>query len=386
MNIAVINSGSSSIKFQLFCMDTEDVLAHILIEKIGEFTSVTTLKYKDKKFILTSIIKDHQTGLESIISLLSEHKLLTDFSSLDAIGHRVVHGGEEFTKATLIDESVIRKICELIPLAPLHNKANLEGILVARKKAPLVPQIAVFDTAFHSNMPEEAFLYAIEYKMYEKHKIRRYGFHGSSHAYVLSQVAKELGKREAQLNIITLHLGNGSSACAIENGQSIDTSMGFTPLEGLMMGSRSGDIDPAIVLYMQRELGLSVDEVDNLLNKKSGLIGICGNNDVRTILEDSSDKPKLAINMMTRRIKKYIGSYMALLPRIDAIVFTGGIGENSSLIREKILDNFPFGIELEINKNNNNSTLISTKSSKVKVMVIKTNEELYIAQESLGVL
>lgn len=386
MNIAVINSGSSSIKFQLFCMDTEDVLAHILIEKIGEFTSVTTLKYKDKKFILTSIIKDHQTGLESIISLLSEHKLLTDFSSLDAIGHRVVHGGEEFTKATLIDESVIRTIGELIPLAPLHNKANLEGILVARKKAPLVPQIAVFDTAFHSNMPEEAFLYAIEYKMYEKHKIRRYGFHGSSHAYVLSQVAKELGKREAQLNIITLHLGNGSSACAIENGQSIDTSMGFTPLEGLMMGSRSGDIDPAIVLYMQRELGLSVDEVDNLLNKKSGLIGICGNNDVRTILEDSSDKPKLAINMMTRRIKKYIGSYMALLPRIDAIVFTGGIGENSSLIREKILDNFPFGIELEINKNNNNSTLISTKSSKVKVMVIKTNEELYIAQESLGVL
>jgi len=253
----------------------------------------------------------------------------------------------------------------LIPLAPLHNPANLEGIVVVKKVASDVKQVAVFDTAFHSSMPKEAYLYAIPYEMYEKHKIRRYGFHGSSHSYVLKQVAKELNRSVPQLNIITLHLGNGASACAIENGKCIDTSMGFTPLEGLVMGSRSGDIDPAIVIYMQRELAFSFDEVDTILNKKSGLVGICGDNNVREIIESKDEKSKLALSMMVRRIQKYIGAYMALLGRVDAIVFTGGIGENSKYIRERVLGNSFF--------------------KDIKVLVIKTNEELEIANECLRV-
>jgi len=341
MKIAVINSGSSSLKFKLFDMETGDVLKTILVEHIGE---------KNSK------IKNHHDALESID---------VDLNLVDAIGHRVVHGGEEFKKSILIEERVIKTIQELIPLAPLHNPANLEGILVAINKAPSVPQIAVFDTAFHSIMPPEAYLYAIPYEMYEKHKIRRYGFHGTSHSYVLKQTAIKLQKDARELNIITLHLGNGASICAIENGISIDTSMGFTPLEGLIMGSRSGDIDPAIIFYMQRELGLSVDEVDSMLNKKSGLLGICGNNDVRAIIETNDEKSKLALDMMIRRIKKYIGSYMALLGRVDAIVFTGGIGENSSYIRDRVLENV---------------------RHESKILVIKTDEELEIAMECLGVL
>jgi acetate kinase len=363
MKIAVINSGSSSIKFQLFEMENEEVLASVMLEKIGEFSSITTLKYDDKKVVITSVIKNHHDGLENIMKLLSENNILESFSSLDAIGHRVVHGGEEFTKSSIINEKVISKIKELIPLAPLHNPANLEGIVVTRKKAPFVKQVAVFDTAFHSSMPEVAYMYALPYEMYKKHKIRRYGFHGTSHAFVMKQTAKELKKDVSELNIITLHLGNGASVCAIQNGKSIDTSMGFTPLEGLVMGSRSGDIDPAIVIHMQRELNLSFDEVDNILNKKSGLIGICGDNDVRSILTSDDKKAKLALLMMIRRIKKYIGAYMALLPKLDAIVFTGGIGENSEYIRDNVMD----GINI----------------NDAKVLVIKTDEELEIARECI---
>lgn len=368
MKIAVINSGSSSIKFQLFEMSesSSEVLAHILLEKIGEFSSQTTLEFGDKKVNITSVIKDHHDGLEEIIALLAKHEILKDFTSLDAIGHRVVHGGEEFKEATLIDEKVIKTIESLIPLAPLHNPANLEGILVARKKAPFVKQVAVFDTAFHSHMPKEAYMYAIPYEMYEKHKIRRYGFHGTSHSYVMKKTAELLKKDVKELNLITLHLGNGESACAIKNGVSIDTSMGFTPLEGLVMGTRSGDLDPAIIFYMQRELGMSVDEVDKMLNKKSGLLGISGNNDVRSLIDSDDEKSELALNMMIRRIKKYIGSYMAILGRVDAVVFTGGIGEHSSYVRDAVLDNgFAKGI---------------------KVFVVETDEELEIANECLNVL
>ena len=377
MKIAVINSGSSSIKFQLFHLPQDEhhsefgvpkgkVLSHVLVEKIGEFSSTTTLDYEDKQVVITSVVKNHHDALEEIISLLAKHEILKDFTSLDAVGHRVVHGGEEFKTATLIDEKVIKTIESLIPLAPLHNPANLEGILVARKKAPFVKQVAVFDTAFHSHMPQEAYIYALPYEMYEKHKIRRYGFHGTSHSYVMKKAAESLKKDVKDLNLITLHLGNGESACAIKSGVSIDTSMGFTPLEGLVMGTRSGDIDPAIILYMQRELGMSVDEVDKLLNKKSGLLGISGNNDVRSLIESDSEKSKLALDIMIRRIKKYIGSYMALLGRVDAIVFTGGIGEHSSYIRDAVLDN-------DFAKN-------------IKTLVIETNEELEIANECLGVL
>lgn len=342
MKIAVINSGSSSLKFKLFEMDTKEVLKSILVENIGE---------------LDSNIKNHHEALESID---------IDFSSIDAIGHRVVHGGESFKESTLIDENVIDKIKELIPLAPLHNPANLEGIIVCKNHVPNIPQIAVFDTVFHATIEKEAYLYALPYEMYEKYKIRRYGFHGTSHSFVAKESAKVLNKDLKELNLITLHLGNGASACAIENGKSIDTSMGFTPLEGLVMGSRCGDIDPAIVIYMQRELGMSSDEVDKLLNKESGLLGICENNDVRKIIESRDEKSNLAIDMMVRRIQKYIGSYMALLGYVDAIVFTGGIGENSEYIRERVLESILF-------KN-------------IKVLVIKTDEELEIAESCLDSL
>jgi len=342
MKIAVINAGSSSLKFKLFDMKTQEILKSVNIEHIGEEGAV---------------FNNHHEALENID---------IDFSSLDAIGHRVVHGGEEFSESVLIDGEVLDIIDKLSTLAPLHNPANLEGIKVAQKKVPNTPHIAVFDTAFHATMPKEAYLYALDYKMYEKHNIRRYGFHGTSHAYISKETAKILDKDINELNLITLHLGNGASACAIENGKSIDTSMGFTPLEGLIMGSRSGDIDPAIVLYMQRELGLSVDEVDRTLNKESGLLGICGENDVRNILNSNDEKAKLALDMMIRRIQKYIGAYMALLGQVDAIVFSGGIGENSTYIREKVLALQMF--------------------SGIKSLVIKTNEELEIANECLRVL
>lgn len=342
MNVAVINAGSSSLKFKLFDMTKKETLQTINIEHIGEEGSE---------------FKNHHEAIKSIG---------IDFSSIDAVGHRVVHGGEKFNKSVLIDAKVINEIDKLSTLAPLHNPANLEGILVAMKKAPSTPHIAVFDTAFHSSMPQDAYMYALPYEMYDKYKIRRYGFHGTSHSYVLKEAATILKKDTNELNLITLHLGNGASACAIKNGKSVDTSMGFTPLEGLIMGSRSGDIDPAIVLYMQRELGMSVDEVDMLLNKKSGLVGICGDNDLRNIIESADEKAKLALDMMIRRIQKYIGSYMVLLERVDAIVFTGGIGENSTYIKDKVLESQMF--------------------HGIKSLVINTNEELEIANECLRVL
>ncbi|MBN2782495.1 MAG: acetate kinase [Campylobacterales bacterium] len=330
MRVAVINSGSSSIKFKLFEMPTKEVLSSKLLERV----------------------KSHHDGLVEIFA---------DVGEVDAIVHRVVHGGEDFHSTTLIDDEVIEKIENLIPLAPLHNPANLEGIKIAKEMFKTTPQFAVFDTAFHNSIKKEGYIYPLSLEMYEKHKIRRYGFHGSSHSYVAKEGAKMLAKDLSELNLITLHLGNGASACAIKNGKSIDTSMGFTPLEGLVMGSRCGDIDPAIVLYMQRELGLSVDEVDMELNKHSGLLGLCGNNDVREIIDADDEKSNLAIDVMVRRIQKYIGSYMVLLEDVDAIIFTGGIGENSAYIRDRVMDN-------KILK-------------EIKHLVIKTDEELEMAQE-----
>ncbi|MDD2789965.1 MAG: acetate kinase [Sulfurimonas sp.] len=342
MKIAVINSGSSSLKLKLFDMQTGEVLLSKHIQNIGEEGSA---------------IQTHHEAIKS---------LGVDFKSLDAVGHRVVHGGAAFNEAMHINEEVIETIRRLIPLAPLHNPANLEGILVCQKKAPDTPQIAVFDTAFHANMPKEAFLYALPLEMYEQHKIRRYGFHGSSHAYVSKKASEILGKDLSELNLITLHLGNGASACAVEKGVSIDTSMGFTPLEGLVMGSRCGDIDASIVVYMQRKLGMSIDEIDALLNQKSGLLGISGISNVRILEETQTPNARLALDMMIRRVQKYIGGYMALLGHVDAIVFTGGIGENSVVIRERILASELF--------------------ANIKSLVIKTDEEFEIAIECLGVL
>jgi len=342
MRVGVINSGSSSLKFKLIQTETKEILFSQLIEHIGE---------KDSK------IQNHHEALES---------LEVDFSQLDAIGHRVVHGGESFSGPVLIDESVEREIESLIGLAPLHNGANLEGIRVARQKTPNIPQVAIFDTAFHTTMPQEALLYALPYEMYAKHNIRRYGFHGTSHAYLVKEAACTLLKDVECVNLITLHLGNGASACAVKNGKSIDTSMGFTPLEGLIMGTRSGDIDPAIVLYMQKTLQMSIDEVEETLNMYSGLMGICDENDVRTIVERRDVKAQLALKMMVRRIQKYIGAYLAILEDVDAIVFSGGVGENSQYIREAVMSSKLF-------KN-------------IKLLVIETNEELEIANEVVEVL
>lgn len=387
MKIAVINSGSSSIKFKLYLMPQSEVLAHLHVEKIGEESSKITFKYADKKEVFEYKIDTHHAGLKFINEILGEYHIIEHFSSLDAIAHRVVHGGDFFKSATMIDEDVICKIRELIPLSPLHNRANLEGILVSLKKAPSVPQIAVFDTSFHSTLPKEAYLYALPYELYEKHKIRKFGFHGISHAFVMKKVAQQMQKNQNELNIITLHLGNGSSACAIQNGKSIDTSMGFTPLEGLVMGSRCGDIDPQIVIHLQKVLGYSVDEVEELLNRRSGLIGLCGEIDLREILQREDELSHVALNMMSRRVKKYIGSYMALLGRVDAIAFCAGIGENSSHVREKILKNLElFGIELDIEANEKSLTKISKPTSKIEVFVIKTDEELEIALEAEALL
>jgi acetate kinase len=336
MKVAVINAGSSSLKVKLFDMKNQELLDSFLVEHIAQEGGVTT----------------HKEALES---------LDIDFTDIDVVGHRVVHGGEFFHSSVEIDDEVIKKITQLNPLAPLHNPANLEGIKLMQEKLPLIKQVAVFDTAFHATMPEEAYLYAIEYALYEKHHIRRYGFHGISHSYLLEQSAKILNKESRELNLITLHLGNGASACAIEKGKSIDSSMGFTPLEGLVMGTRSGDIDPAIVLYMQRELGYSIEEVDKTLNKKSGLLGIAKSNDLREIIEQDREEGRLAIKMMLRRVQKYIGAYLALLGEVDAIVLSGGIGENSTLVQESIK-------EFKILKDK-------------KVLVIPTDEEFQIAKE-----
>jgi len=343
MNIAVINAGSSSLKCKVFEMPQKKLLYAKTIEHIGESGSE---------------IKNHHDALNA---------LDIDFSSLDAIGHRVVHGGEKFRTSCMIDDEVKTAIKELITLAPLHNPANLEGIEVAFKEAKEIPQIAVFDTAFHTTMPQEAYIYALPYDLYEKHAVRRYGFHGTSHSYLAKTAAEILDKPLEELNIVSLHLGNGASACCVKNGKSIDTSMGFTPLEGLVMGSRSGDIDPQIVIYLQKVLSLSLAEVDTLLNKKSGLLGICGENDVREIVEKQEKHAELAVKIMVRRIQKYIGSYLVLLEgNIDALVFSGGIGENSQIIREKVLDNAMF--------------------KDIKSLVIKTDEELEIANECYKIL
>jgi len=337
MRVAVINSGSSTLKFKLFEMPS----AKVLHEQLLEFKAGDTISQEIEK-------------------------LDVDFSKVDVIGHRVVHGGEQFVQPVIIDDAVINAVEALIPLAPLHNRANLAGIKSIQKKFAHIPQVAVFDTAFHASLKKEAYLYALPYDLYEKEQIRRYGFHGSSHSYLLKAAAKKLAKEPQKTNIITLHLGNGASACAIKNGKSVDTSMGFTPLEGLVMGTRSGDIDPAIVTYLERELGYSYETVDSMLNKKSGLFGLCGESDVRTILNAGDEKSKLAIDIMVRRIQKYIGAYMILLEDIDAIVFSGGIGEHSEYIRELVMDN-------KIIKN-------------IKALVIETDEELEIANECLRVL
>jgi acetate kinase len=396
MKILVINSGSSSIKYQLFDMTAKTVLASGVVEQIGEAESRLTHHTRNRKGEMEEIVNaepvaDHQQGFQLIGAVLSESGAVQDNKELFGIGHRVVHGGEEFKEPTLIDKKVIDTIRRLIPLAPLHNPANLLGIEVAMQSAPQVPQVAVFDTAFHHSIPVHAFRYAIPQDLYEAHHVRRYGFHGTSHHYVAKQAAKLMNRSLDSLNLITLHLGNGASATAVKGGISIDTSMGMTPLEGLIMGTRSGDIDPAIIFYLKRKTGLARDEVESILNKESGLKGICGVNDMRQIEElarDGNPQAKLAIEMVCYRIKKYIGAYDAVLGRLDVLVFTAGIGEKSPLIRAGSCQGLAhLGIEVDPDKNNRKSKEafeIQTAESSVKILVIPTNEELEIAEQTVA--
>jgi acetate kinase len=396
MKILVINSGSSSIKYRLFEMPDKTVLASGVIEQIGEAQSLLTHQTRNRKGQMEEIINsepvaDHHAGFHLIGTVMGQSGALQDTAKLSGIGHRVVHGGEEFKEPTIIDENVIETIRRLSPLAPLHNPANLLGIEVAMQSSPQVPQVAVFDTAFHQSIPIHAFRYAIPQDLYEAHQVRRYGFHGTSHAYVTKQAATLLDRPLNALNLITLHLGNGASAAAVKGGKSIDTSMGMTPLEGLIMGTRCGDIDPAIIFYLKRKTGLARDEVEAILNKDSGLKGICGVNDMRQIEElaqSGNTQAQLAIDMVCYRIKKYIGAYYAVLGRLDALVFAAGIGEKSSLIRAGACRGLAhLGIEIDPEKNARKSKEafeIQKGDSMVKVLVIPTNEELEIAEQTVA--
>jgi len=398
MKILVLNSGSSSLKFQIFDLPDLAVSASGLIEQIGDEQSPVQLTFKDgsganKTLKQNSTVVDHRQAILLMRELLRESGSLSGTGELAGIGHRVVHGGESFHQPVRIDETVMSAIEQLIPLAPLHNPANLMGIRVAMEFVAGVPQVAVFDTAFHQSIPEHAYLYAIPYELYEKQKVRRYGFHGTSHSYVARQAAAYLDRPAESLNLITLHLGNGASAAAIRGGKCIDTSMGFTPLEGLVMGTRSGDLDPAILLYLGREGGLDMDALDTLLNKQSGLKGICGENDMRTISEASRQgdrQARLALSMFCYRIKKYIGAYMAALGGVDCIVFTGGIGENSALVRQKSCQDMGgLGISLDEEKNNtckDGILEIQAADSRVSLLVIPTDEEYEIASQTLQVI
>lgn len=400
MKILVINTGSSSIKYQLLDMVHNTILASGLVEKIGEDTSLLSHEKffkntKNTKKREECKIANHHEGLNRIVDLLVDkvQGVIKDKSEISAVGHRVVHGGETFHSPTIIDEKVISAIRDNIPLAPLHNPPNLTGIEVAKSIFPDSQQVAVFDTAFHQTIPMKAFLYAIPYEMYEKERIRKYGFHGTSHAYVAEKAADYLGKPIVELNLITIHLGNGASMAAVKNGKCIDTTMGMTPLAGLVMGTRSGDVDPAIPFYLADNLGMTLQDIDRLLNKESGLKGICGTNDMREVIQkkDAGDvQAKIAIEVYTYRIKKYIGAYFAALEKLDSLIFTAGIGENSPYIRALCCGGLEkLGIEIDSEMNNKTGkgiTEISTLSSEVKILVIPTNEELKIAQETKKVI
>jgi acetate kinase len=355
LKILVLNSGSSSVKYQLF--ENDKCLYKGLVEEV----------------------KDYEVALDGVFETLIKNEVISSLRDIDACGHRVVHGGEKFSAPIVVNDEVIKAIKEVAKFAPLHNLANLKGIQTAQKKLPNVPQVAVFDTAFHQTIPSVAFTYALPFELYEKQGIRKYGFHGTSHHYVAKQAAKHLQKPLQNLNLITAHLGNGCSITAIKNGKSIDTSMGLTPLEGLMMGTRSGDIDPAIIFYLNKELGYTIEEIETMLNKKSGLLGVSQkSSDLRTILENQNDKNcALALEMFTYKIKKYIGSYSFILGNVDAIIFTGGIGENSSNVREMIMND---KIDKAKNEQQYSDALeIQVDGFNSKVLVIRTNEELEIA-------
>lgn len=398
MKVLVLNCGSSSLKFQLIETNSELMtsnsdrwIAKGAVERIGTDESVFQIvvpPHPARKHM--EDILDHQAALSKVIAALEKSRAVGDVSQIQAVGHRVVHGGERFVCSTVIDEEVEKEIQRCVELAPLHNPHNLKGYHVARKILPQVPQVAVFDTAFHQTMPPEAHLYGLPYAYYRRYRVRRYGFHGTSHRYVAQRYRQIFGKEKEQINLITAHLGNGCSVTAIEKGKSVDTSMGFTPLEGLLMGTRSGDLDPAVILYLMSRDDLTIHDMSTLLNKFSGLYGISGeSNDMRELIASGakgSESARLAIAAFCYRLRKYIGAYMAVLGYVDGLVFTAGIGENAALVRDKACDGLAkLGLIIDPSRNGEvvgKEGEISAESSRVRIMVIPTNEELLIARDT----
>ncbi len=394
MKILVINAGSSSLKYQFIDIDTKQVLAKGLCERIGIDGKLTQKVSGRDNFVREDAMKDHSDAIRMVIEALTDKEVgvISDMKEIDAVGHRVVHGGEIFSGSVVIDDAVMDALKLCVPLAPLHNPANIIGIEACAKIMPGVPQVGVFDTAFHQTMPQKAYMYALPYEMYEKHKIRRYGFHGTSHKYVSGRAAEMLGKKPEDLKIITLHLGNGSSITAVDGGKSVDTSMGFTPLAGVTMGTRCGDIDPAIVTFLMENEGLDAKGVDTLMNKESGVYGISGlSSDFRDLegAMETDEKAKLALDMFAYSVKKYVGSYAAVMGGVDAIVFTAGIGENTALMRAAITEGLEFmGIKIdpELNKVRGEERDISAADATVKTLVIPTDEEMMIAMDTANLV
>ncbi|GAB3238566.1 acetate kinase [Glycomyces halotolerans] len=388
--VLVINSGSSSIKYQLVDAETETAAVSGLIERIGQSESVITHRDGDAEHTWNERLPDHAAGLEAVVTAFDEHGTALSKAGLIAVAHRVVHGGERFVQPVVIDDEVERAIGDLAALAPLHNPANLEGIQVARKLFPKLPQVAVFDTAFHATIPERAHRYAVPREWREAHGVRRYGFHGTSHAYVARRAAEMLGKSPKEVNVIVAHLGNGASVTAVERGRSIDTSMGLTPLEGLVMGTRSGDIDPAIVFHMHRRTGTSFDELDAALNKESGMYALTGMIDMRGVeraARHGDPEAATALQIYCYRIRKYIGAYIAALGGADAVAFTAGVGENSAEVRAKSLESLvALGIQLDEAANQAGGPIITTSDSPITAMVVPTNEEGEIAAQTAALL
>lgn len=396
MNVFIINCGSSSLKYQLFNMLDESVLAKGLVERIGlDGAKLSHCPNNKDRYEIETEMPDHVKAIELVLAALVDevHGVIDSMDKISAIGHRVVHGAEDFSGSVLINDKVMQSLIDNISLAPLHNPPNIMGIEACKKLMPSVPQVGVFDTAFHQTLPKHAYLYGIPYEFYQKYKVRKYGFHGTSHKYVAQRAAAMLGKPIEKLKIITCHLGNGASICAVDGGKSIETSMGFTPLEGLMMGTRSGDIDPAIVSFLMKKEGWSLEEVSNVLNKRSGVLGISGVSsdfrDIEIAAEKGNERAQLALDRFDYMVKKFIGSYVAAMNGVDAIVFTAGLGENSPETRYDVCKGLTYlGLEIDTDKNavRGKEADITTDSSRVRVLVIPTNEELMIARETYEIV
>lgn len=396
MNVLVINCGSSSLKFQLINSDTEQVLAKGLCERIGIDGSLTYQPEGGEKVKSDKPMPTHTEAIQYVIDALTgaQTGVVKSLDEIGAVGHRVVHGGEKFASSVVITEEVLQAIEECNDLAPLHNPANLIGINACEKLMPGTPMVAVFDTAFHQTMPEEAYMYGLPYEYYEKYKVRRYGFHGTSHSFVSKRAAEIVGRPYEELSTIVCHLGNGASICAVKNGKSVDTSMGLTPLEGLVMGTRSGDIDPAIMEFIAKKEGLDIAGLMNMLNKKSGVLGLSNNlssdfRDLDTGAKEGNKQAAVALKVFAYRVAKYVGAYAAAMNGVDVIAFTAGVGENSGPVRADVLSYLGYlGIEVDEEANNTRGEeiTISTPDSKVKVMVIPTNEELAIARETVALV